>query len=677
MAWITVLGSATRTDGGYNGAFDRAGGYKFPKQDTPTHRYFDTSSEPPSVANLSRSLTINGTTAQPTFWYKGQDTVAPNWPAEVGGADGLLTEAGSGASPSYAQGVPLMGSDASVKYNAAKGHQAAGTSFADVTLEDMIVEVVVKLPTVFVNDVRIIDKRGSAGNGWLLNTATGTVRLYIVDEDGLSYAATGALTNGSWYHLICFVDRSGYARFCVNGVAGTVSDVSGTEKTLASDDKLSFGVRGDLAAQWGGAIVQAAFWKASSWFPSDAAGLAAQEVLAAQRFRALTGLRPQASAAGVDTAPITAARNCVATLEKYNTATSAVEYYTVGENWLPVGSRWDATLGKVVMEYKPSLAVENKFLQSENMATTWAKLDAGDTITATTFIADSTDGDHGVSQAVTLTAASWVVMVEATKGNKNWLYISDDTVANCTGYFDLNTPAAGTFGAGATGGIVTRGDRVLCWMTLTGTVAAHTFKIQSADADGDKSIVGNGALVNTTIHRTMLHLGTYPRTYVATTTAAKTRAKDELEYTVTGPGAQGAIVFDLNVRACDVATACTLVDVSDGGATNRAFVNLIAAGDVLTANIGADGLVTGTTDVADGVTRRVCMTWKPGRVELWIAGVQEGTADVSYTASAAMNQCAIGMAYDNSAQPSTPTGVRGVKLFNRFVNGAQLSGGLS
>lgn len=62
----------------------------------------------------------------------------------------------------------------------------------------------------------------------------------------------------------------------------------------------------------------------------------------------------------------------------------------------------------IIRGYLAENAVENKCLQSSDMATTWVKIDAGDSfdlnsiaavdksVTADGLIADATDGEHGV-----------------------------------------------------------------------------------------------------------------------------------------------------------------------------------------------------------------------------------------------------------------------------------------
>lgn len=79
---------------------------------------------------------------------------------------------------------------------------------------------------------------------------------------------------------------------------------------------------------------------------------------------------------------------------------------------------------------------ENKCLQSQTLGTTWTQtaltsitsdgaVAPDGTNTADGLVGTAADTQHGVEQAVTLTAASWTHSVYAKPGDKNWLYVGD------------------------------------------------------------------------------------------------------------------------------------------------------------------------------------------------------------------------------------------------------------
>ncbi len=181
----------------------------------------------------------------------------------------------------------------------------------------------------------------------------------------------------------------------------------------------------------------------------------------------------------------------------------------------------------------------NLALQSQAFGTTWSSVAltsissdgaaAPDTnTTADGFVGTAVDTLHGVTQAVTLTAASYTLSVFAKIGNKNWIYVSDDTVANAYSYFNVNSCSTGTAGAGATLARATQfaNGWCRCSFVVTGTAAAHTIKIASANADTDNDFAGDAATVNTWFWGAQVEAGAYPSSYMGTTTTSVTRSAD-------------------------------------------------------------------------------------------------------------------------------------------------------
>jgi hypothetical protein len=396
------------------------------------------------VANLPRNLTINSITVAPTFWYKGQDANATDtkWYPEIGGSDGILTEAGAGASPSYAQATPLLGTDQAVKYNAVKYHGAAGNAFGDVTTEDMVVELVGKKGTI--NTGRLYSKWNGAV-GVAVVELTNAIRFYAN-----ATAVAAGVADGVWYHAMCFYDASGSAVWYINGAQATAVLVSGVGSvTLATPMSI-----GGPATLSNCGVAQLAMWKRAAWLDTHL-----QATIAKQRFRALTGFKPQINTAvGVDAAPLNWTRSTVATLQKYNPVTGADEMYTVGSYWLRA-ERWMTSNG-VFSGYRSELTRTNLLTYSHVTEATWTKADAGDTTTtvdgpwgtstAEGWVADATDGDHSRLLACTTTAAVHAAFVRVKAGTCPVVAIHD-SVSNVGRYFTIATGALG----GAMGGAPT------------------------------------------------------------------------------------------------------------------------------------------------------------------------------------------------------------------------------
>lgn len=178
-------------------------------------------------------------------------------------------------------------------------------------------------------------------------------------------------------------------------------------------------------------------------------------------------------------------------------------------------------------------AVTNLCLQSRDLTTTWAKEDSGDvvaknvatgpdyTATASSIAGDSTNGTHGVTQAITLTAETYVFSCYVKAGDKNFIQLVNSTVSNCDCYFNLSTGAVGTAGAGCYGGIeAVENGWYRVWIVFTGTAAAHTFILRPANADSDNDFAGDGSTRNSFFWGAQVQTGDRPTRHVPTTTAA-------------------------------------------------------------------------------------------------------------------------------------------------------------
>lgn len=119
-----------------------------------------------------------------------------------------------------------------------------------------------------------------------------------------------------------------------------------------------------------------------------------------------------------------------------------------------------------------------------------------------TLVADGLVGTvanswHGVFRAVTLTASKYTLAVDAKAGNQTWLYLSDFT-ATASAYFNLSTGAVGTVANLSDYSMQKLNDGwYRCSITFTGTAAAHTLWIYSAEADADNVFTGDAVSINT------------------------------------------------------------------------------------------------------------------------------------------------------------------------------------
>jgi hypothetical protein len=127
--------------------------------------------------------------------------------------------------------------------------------------------------------------------------------------------------------------------------------------------------------------------------------------------------------------------------------------------------------------------------------------------------------------------------------------------------------------------------------------------------------------------------------------------------------------MDLVERVPGGATFATraLVNVSDGGATNNAQSVHLTNSTVFQNLVGADGNSTTGVVFGNGTLRRCGFVLKLNLLQGWINGVAVGVPDTTVAALAAMNRVAIGCTYGGLSQPSSPTLIRRVMVYNRYL----------
>lgn len=152
------------------------------------------------------------------------------------------------------------------------------------------------------------------------------------------------------------------------------------------------------------------------------------------------------------------------------------------------------------------------------------------TSTADGVVGSTVDTVHGFTQAVTLTAVNHAISVLARPGDKNWIYLSDDTVANGYTYCNVRDCIVGTKGAGAVTNSAMQyaNGWCKCSVTVLGTAAAHTIKVAAANADTDNTFAGDGSTINVWAWGVQTETGGFATSYTPTTTASATRTQDSL-----------------------------------------------------------------------------------------------------------------------------------------------------
>lgn len=602
----------------------------------PTFKLFSGSALE-GVDNLDPSLTINSQTVTPSFRYKGGDATGTTWD-EWDSGEQLTLQVGT--APTLNEGSPLLGSnDDSVLFNGGGYYQTAGSSNGQIATGDFVLEAIVKAETSAL--LTFMGTRSTA-TGWMMSQNTDKFSLILNDGGGNTTVNSGVVAaDGSWYHVMIFADRSGSAQVYVNGaVSDGAVDISSQQDSLNVANKFNVGARGGGGLPSLNNVAYISMWEQSAWLDTHL-----QTAVAKERFQKLTGIYPT-SAEGTAT-PTVDTRATTAHLDKIESGGER-KIYNVGAGWLRCVSRNDSASTNI-KGYLAEAGAENLILQSEDLGTTWTKLDAGDTVggslvapngsTSTTagVIGDATDGVHGLVQSPTITAVSWTFSAFAKKGDQDWAILWNNTIVQCRAYFNLSTGVIGTVAANATAYMEDWGNGwYRCAITFTGTAAAHQLRVQAAEADNDTDFIGDGATVNTHFWGAQAEIGVYPTSYVPTTTVAVTRNADELRYkgddgNLGGVGSdlQGSAAFSSLLENYNTTLVHTAFQLSDGGATADRILGRVNTTDqiqyVSAATGGNAGDVSGTTDVVDGVIHTVGITWKTDEATVFVDNVLEAT----------------------------------------------------
>ena len=245
------------------------------------------------------------------------------------------------------------------------------------------------------------------------------------------------------------------------------------------------------------------------------------------------------------------------------------------------------------------------------------------------LVEDGTTGGHyvGNSGNLTVTAGSVTTSVYAKAGERNWIYLYDNTVASVKGWFDLTNGVAGTMQAGIDSYDITAlaNGWYRCSITFTSTGTANA-RIYMADADGSSSYtgtVGNGVKIAFAQLEELPYASAF--TYSGTEGATSSRIADVINGAAySGDSESGCLMVEMAAFADDLTNR--IISLSDGGATVNAITIYYTSSTNkirTTVFISSSQVYNYEYEVSDITNfNKVAVRWKAANFSLWINGTK-------------------------------------------------------
>jgi len=176
-------------------------------------------------------------------------------------------------------------------------------------------------------------------------------------------------------------------------------------------------------------------------------------------------------------------------------------------------------------------------------------------VDADKIVEDTSSGAHGVSVSPAITfGIAYTLSFYAKKGERSWIRATVTTGGIST-WFDLDNGVLGTVGVGVNASIQSVGNGwYRCVATMTSASIAGNVLIRTQTADGQTTYAGDGTS-SLFIWGAQLEAGSFPTSYIPTTTAALARSADVCD--VVGADVHpsvGTLVVEFDRRALNSAS---------------------------------------------------------------------------------------------------------------------------
>jgi hypothetical protein len=294
----------------------------------------------------------------------------------------------------------------------------------------------------------------------------------------------------------------------------------------------------------------------------------------------------------------------------------------------------------------PSLLVEpqrtNLALYSNALSTGTNVVDAS-TITANFYVSpdgtqnamqftETTDNSrHGFYQYTTVTAQTYTASIFTKQTGRRYIALRSDITGTATSsFFDLQTISVLSSGSGHTCSIQDFGNG---WLRLVVTFTASAgsrYLVWCGSPDGINVVYAGSTSISQTFYGYQLEAGSYPTSYIPTTSASVTRNADVISKTGISSligQTEGVIFLDIfaSAKNADGLSFATWIIAGDAG-DNFQIYN---SGTTLywyarnTAGLIIDQSADQT--IVEGTRYKIAFAYKSGDYALYINGVQKRT----------------------------------------------------
>ncbi|MDP3987427.1 MAG: hypothetical protein Q8P81_04350 [Nanoarchaeota archaeon] len=625
-----------------------------------------------SIENLPAIITSNGISVLPTYRYKAEDAGTSTW-KKWGYGEDLTLQAGT--APTISGESNLLGErDYSVVFNAGGYYRNDGSAaFGSIGLNDFVIEIIASHPDPTANDKCVLSKAISVA-AWDGNKhAWSGGRLYNTFGNGVSAVntSTDVLSAGGIYHVMFFGNRSENSTNSsvpyVNGVAGTganISTVTGSVGTRVSAvNNLSIGatsVGGELLTN-ASHVYYVAMWNSLDWHQEGASGPTEWATIAKKRFTQLCGLYPQRDDSGVYVPTFT--RSTISYCDKID-KNGNIRIYQVGAGFPKISARSGSDGGRMVRGLLIETGSVNMHSGSDLMTTNWGAITAG-SVTSNNWtppngsseiaVGDTLNEDATVDTRTIIRSAnssfstvldkyyciSFYAKTYTQGGLLIYPFSSDGPQTN----WNLATGAVTSVNAGWSnfpiGGVENLGNNTYrCWTSFqAGRNGFFRCALQTLDSAQVANHAGcNGSSASVWGFQAETNVK-YPTSYYPTpSTTVATRVADVLYYTMNSSiidPAKGSVRCNLLSPDTSLVSGSYVFSLNDGTTSNSISAYLNPSTNRLVfecINGGTNQFgITGSTDMADGLEKKIEVNWGGTNCEMKINNSTEASATGVYT----------------------------------------------